>query len=141
MCAMITTTLTRIPRTPSASKTSIVLTAVRRVEMFPLQGPPKQQAASSLVESHRPVDLKLVCWFCDADAVAILQTAEFLSKHRNQLPRHIFWMDSRPQHFWPYGTYVLAPPKMIVVDHLNISENFNMRPNQSATDLNVWSLY
>jgi len=137
MCAMITTTLTRAPRTPTASKTSIVLTAVSRVEMIPLQGPLKQQAASSLVESHRPVDLKRVSWFCDADAVAMLQTAEFLTKHRNQLPRHIFWMDSRPQHFWPYGTYVLAPSKMIVIDNLNLSENFKMRPNQSATDLNV----
>lgn len=26
-------------------------------------------------------------------------------EHRNQLPKHIFWMGSMPQHFFPSGVF------------------------------------
>lgn len=38
-------------------------------------------------------------------ALDILALGEWLTKHRAGLPRHIFWMDARPQHFPPAGPY------------------------------------
>ena len=35
----------------------------------------------------------------------VIELARFLAANRQRLPKYIFWMDARPQHFPPYGPY------------------------------------
>ena len=40
----------------------------------------------------------------------IIRLVRWIAAHRLQLPRHIFWVDARPQHFPPWGPFIGFPP-------------------------------